>query len=331
MSIAILLKLVAIFAVVAFGWVAGRARWVTGPRDDEDVPRILGNAAFVLFMPALLFRTTARIDFGALPGASLAAFFVPQFALLLAVYALQRRSGALPVSGPSVRAITVTFGNTVQLGIPIAAALFDEAGLAVHLAIVSLHALLLLTLLTAVVEMDLARARVRAEGGSHDVARLLLRTARNTVIHPVVLPVVAGIGWNLAGLPLPEAVDEVLRLLGQAAVPMCLVIIGLSFAQHGLAGLKAVAGPAVSLTAAKLVLLPALVLAVGYGVLGLRGTPLAVIVMCAALPIGSNALLFAQRYDALTAETTVATVLSTLAFALTAPLWLLLVTFISPP
>jgi len=44
--------------------------------------------------------------------------------------------------------------------------------------------------------------------------------------------------------------------------------------------------------------------------------------MLALLPIGSNALIFAQRYRTLEAETTAATVLSTLAFVLTAPAWL---------
>ena len=39
-------------------------------------------------------------------------------------------------------------------------------------------------------------------------------------------------------------------------------------------------------------------------------------------PVGSNALIFAQRYRTLEAETTAATVLSTLAFVVTAPLWL---------
>ena len=48
------------------------------------------------------------------------------------------------------------------------------------------------------------------------------------------------------------------------------------------------------------------------------------IVMMAALPIGSNALIFAQRYRALEAETTAATVFSTLVFIVTAPLWLAL-------
>jgi predicted permease len=324
-------KLLAIFAVVGIGYVAGRWHWVVGREErDVDVSRILSNAAFTLFIPALLFRTTARIDFARLPWATLAAYFLPTLALVFVVYAWQRRRARKPVPGaeaaavPAVRAITAGFGNTVQLGIPIAAALFGEAGLAVHLAIVSLHALLILTVATALVELDLAHAQARGAGASASLAATLATTVRNTLIHPVVLPVTAGIAWNLLGLPLPGPLDEMLQLLAQAAVPLCLVIIGLSFAQHGLAGLQAVAVPAVALGAAKLLLLPALVFAVAHWALGLHGMPLSVVVLCAALPIGSNALIFAQRYRSLTAETAVATALSTVAFVATAPLWLLL-------
>ena len=44
--------------------------------------------------------------------------------------------------------------------------------------------------------------------------------------------------------------------------------------------------------------------------------------MMAALPLGSNALIFAQRYETLPVETNSAIVVSTLSFVLTAPLWL---------
>jgi malonate transporter len=64
------------------------------------------------------------------------------------------------------------------------------------------------------------------------------------------------------------------------------------------------------------------VLLVARGVLGLGGVPLAIVVMMAALPVGSNALIFAQRYQTLQAETSTAIVVSTLAFVAAAPLWL---------
>ena len=55
---------------------------------------------------------------------------------------------------------------------------------------------------------------------------------------------------------------------------------------------------------------------------GLAGLPLAVLVMMSALPVGTNALIFAQRYDTLQAQATTAIVFSTLAFAATTTLWL---------
>ena len=323
MSLVIFLKLVAIFAIVAIGYIADRARWL----GEGDAARVLSNAAFYLFVPALLFRTTARIDLHTLPWRTLAAFFVPAIGCLLAVYLFGRRAqnAAGPAAAPSVRALSVSFGNTVQLGIPMATALFGVEGLAVHLAIVSLHALLLLTVATTLVELDLARARAVHRGGEHSLSATLRTTVRNTVIHPVVLPVLVGLLFNLAGFRIPALADETLLLLAQAVVPVCLVVIGMSLAHYGVRG--ALRGAA-WMSAAKLLLLPALVLVAGHWGAGLIGMPLAVIVLCAALPVGSNALLFAQRYQTLEHEATAAIVISTFGFVVSAPLWLLVVGWI---
>ena len=316
MSSLVFFKLLTIFIVVAIGWGVGKLKWLgTG-----DPARTLANAAYYIFVPALLFRTTARIDFKTMPWGTLVAVFVPMLLMMIVVYLVQRRAnrnGALPVAAPAVRAISSVFGNTVQVGIPIAAALFGEAGLAIHLAIVSLHALVLLTLVTALVELDLARS-------NHDVGRAhllktLASTARNTIIHPVVLPVLIGLSWNALGLPIPAVADEILQTLGSAVVPLCLVLIGMALAYYGVQG---AARAAVVLSLLKLLVLPALVLCIAHWGFGLTGMPLTAIVMMAALPIGSNALIFAQRYHALEAEITAATVFSTLAFVVVAPLWL---------
>ena len=170
-------------------------------------------------------------------------------------------------------------------------------------------------MLSLLVELDLARARPDARG----LRATLQNTVRNTVIHPVVLPVLAGLGWNATGLRLPGVLDEVLQMLGTAVVPLCLTLIGMSLAYYGW---PKTWRRVLSLVMCKLLLMPALVLLFGHWGLGLSGLPLAVIVMAAALPTGSNALIFAQRYRTQEAETTGAIVASTLLFVLTAPLWL---------
>ena len=326
MTWAIAAKLIAILVAVAIGWAVGRMRWLGGGEvgGDSDPARVLANAAFYIFVPALLFRTTARLDTAALPWAFLAAFFVPSMALIALLYVWQRwrRLPGENVVNPSVKAITAGFGNTLQVGLPVAAGVFGEQGLAIHIAVVSLHALCILTMLTLLVELDLARERA-----SGDLVGTLLQTVRNTVIHPVVLPVLAGLAWNATDLALPSVADEALQTLGTAVVPLCLTLIGMSLAYYGWPRTwRGLAGQVVT----KLLLMPAVVLVVAYWGFGLSGMPLAVIVMIAALPTGSNALIFAQRYRALEAEVTAATVVSTGLYVAAAPLWLALLAWISP-
>ena len=338
MGSVLFLKLGAIFTTIALGVLAGRFPAFRG----GEAARILSNAAFYLFAPALLFRATARIDLAALPWRALAVFFGPVVLGMVGVYLLQKRAlrrasgaqGTAPeAAAPAVRAITAAFGNNAQLGIPLAAALFGEAGLQIHLAVVSLHALVLLSLLTVLVERDLAQAAVQRGEAPASLAGTLARVVRNTVIHPIVLPVLAGMAWNLGGLPLPGPLDEVLLMLGTAVVPLCLVAIGLSLGHYGVRGAARVAG---QLSAFKLLVQPALVLAAGWAVDrglggGLLGLPLTVIVLAAANPTGSNALMFAQRYRSQEAEATATIVVSTAAFVLTAPLWLLLLGALGGP
>jgi malonate transporter and related proteins len=269
----------------------------------------------MLFVPALLFRTMARLDLGALPWRLIAAYFVPAVIYTLLVYASQKRAAAVHgLAAPATRAASATYGNAVQLGIPLSAALFGEVGLGIHISLVSVHGLLLLVLLTVLAETDLARGR-----SNTTLAATIKQTARQAVLHPVVLPILVGLGWNLAGLPIPQVVDEVLVTLGAAVVPVCLVLIGISLQAYGLPQRW---GGALGVTAAKLLLLPAAVGAVAYGLFGLRGVPLAVLVMMAALPVGANPLTFAQRYQTLEGETTAAIVISTVAFVATALGWL---------
>lgn len=332
MSALVLNKLLAIFCTVALGWVAGRLRWLGEPVGGIDPARLLGNAAFYIFVPALLFRTTARLKVAEMPWATVVAYFVPVVALLLAVYGVERLrrrgrraadldSAEREAAAPAVRSVTGVFGNGVQVGIPVVTALYGEAGLGIHIAIVSVHALVLLSVLTVLVELDLARVRA-AHDASASLWRTLRNTVRNTLIHPVVLPVLAGGLYNATGLPLPGPLDETLQLLGTAVAPLCLVLIGITLAYTAGRTVLGAARGAIGLSLVKLLVQPALVLVVAHWGFGLNGLPLQVAVMMAGMPVGSNALIFAQRYRSNEAQATTAIVLSTVGLVLTTPLWL---------
>jgi hypothetical protein len=321
LTIAVFYKLLAIFLVVGLGYLAARLRWFGEASPAEA--RLLGNLTMNVFIAALLFRTSARLDLGALPWPVVIAYYAPALTMALGIWAWHRArrradTDAADPADPATFGIAGTFGNSVQMGIPLAAALFGEAGLAIHIALVSLHALAIISVLTALAELDLAHAHAQRHGQA-SLAQVLGGTMKGVILHPAMLPMLAGFGWNLTGLGLHPVIDEALLQLGSAAVPLCLVLIGINLRAYGLAGHVRAALPTVVL---KLAVLPATVLVAAHWGFGLAGVPLAVAVMMAALPVGSNALIFAQRYETLEAQATASIVLSTLAFSGTAWLWL---------
>ena len=287
----------------------------------------LAQLVTLVLIPVLLFRTMARLDLQQMPWEAAQAYFAPVLVCLVIVNlvfyarAAPAASGEAAPAAPAARTTAALYGNAVQLGIPIAGSLFGAEGLAIHLALVSLHSLLVLTTLTVSAEWSIARSKRQTSGKT--AADHALETVKQAVIrsvwHPVVLPIVLGLLWNLTGNALPRWLDDGLAVLGAAAVPLCLILIGMNLAQFGL---KTSAASAMPQMVIKLLVLPAVVFVVANKLLGIQGQTLAVLVMMAALPVGTNALIFAQRYKVLQAEATTAIVLSTFAFVLTAPAWL---------
>lgn len=315
MTADVYIKLLAIFATILIGWVGIRMRWFGSDSEAADPARMLGMVAMYIFVPALMFRTMARLDLANMPWSAVQGYFLPAalWTVLLLLWLRRHPVPGLPAAA-ATRGVGAVYGNGVQLGIPMVSALFGEQGLAIHIALVSLHGLLLLTLLTVCAEIDLARHERTATLGA-----TVRSTLRNSLIHPVVLPTLVGVAWNVTGWPLPAVVDQTLLGLGSAVVPMCLIMIGMTL---GVYGVRGQVKTAVMLSALKLLVLPALVLVTARWGFGLTGLPLQVCVLMAALPSGTNALIFAQRYRTLEPEATAVIVLSTAGFALTAGLWL---------
>ncbi len=294
--------LVPVVLLVALGYVTGRARWIRA----ESV-KDLSNLVFLVLTPALMFRTMARVDVRQLDIRPLAAYFAAVFVLFVLTLLWQgfnRRAAVL--------ALAVTFSNTVMIGIAFIGLAYGEAGLVILLSLLSLHALVLLTASTVVLELAVAREASAGQQGPRAMLRTVLGAVRNAVIHPVPLPIMAGLLFAQTGWLIPEVVDKPLQWLGQAFGPLALLLVGVTLAGTTM-------GPhlrgALGLTLAKNLLMPALVAGLGL-LLGLTGLPLVVMVVTAALPIGANVFLFSQRYavaeELVTASVIVSNVLALL-------------------
>lgn len=243
----------------------------------------------MVLTPALLFRTMSTVHVEQLNFKPVVMYFVAAallFAVMLVWQGFTRRAAVL--------ALAATFSNTVAIGVPLVGLAYGEAGLVTLFTLISVHALVLLTLATVVLELAVAREEaVAGTGGGRHMMLTVLGAVRNGIIHPVPLPIIAGLLFAQTGLVLPVVVDRPLQLLGNAFGPLALVLVGVTLTQVRVgAHLKGALG----LTLVKNLAFPALVAALSWS-LGLSGLPLTVMIVAASLPIGANVFMFSQRYE----------------------------------
>ena len=277
-----LVSLIPVVLLIALGFVAGRLQWIR-----DSAVRDLSNLVFLVLIPALLFRTMSSVDVRQLDPLPLLVYFSAALGLFFALLALQgadRRAVAFALAG--------VFSNTVMIGIPLVELAYGKAGLLTLLTLISVHALVLLTVVTVVFELVVAR-EARASGiGGTSLWGSVGAAVKSTVIHPIPLPIISGLLYAQTGWGLPVVVDKPLQLLANAFGPMALLLVGVTMSRTRAAGLWR---DTLWITALKNLLLPACVAASGW-LWGLRGLPWTVMVVTAALPVGANVFLFAQRY-----------------------------------
>ena len=174
---------------------------------------------------------------------------------------------------------------SIMIGVPLVGLAFGEAGLVTLFTLISVHSLLLLTSATVVFELAAARERRGQAGQVHvPMWRTVLQAVRNGIVHPVPLPIMAGLLFAQTGLELPQGVDKPLQLLGQALGPLALLLVGVMLAFSTVGVYFRVA---LRIALVKNLALP-LVLAVLGWALGLSGLSLAVMIVIAALPVGTS-------------------------------------------
>lgn len=280
--------LLQVFLLVGVGLLVARLGWI-----DEVSTQSFSNLVLKVFLPALLFRTMATVDFNAL---SLLPIF-NYLSLTMLTYALAffwaQRSPRI-VSDPSQRgpavslALASTFANSIIIGIPVVKLFYGPEGLVILLTVVTMHSLVLLT--TSVLGYEML-AKNRSRRSRLMTARQL---AQSALLHPVVVPIFLGVFVSFLQIELPVLLDSTLLSMGQVAIPCCLVLLGATvYHSRGQIEPRAV-GPAVLL---KLVIHPFIVYLGSRFIFQAEPLTIAVLTSLAAMPSGANPYLLAQRYN----------------------------------
>ncbi len=265
-----------LLAAIGFLWV----RWLGWNYDVEFVTRL----SMTLSVPCLIFMALMRSEVDpALLQATVAAAAVAYVAVGLVVWALVRIAG---LDVPTFWA-PITFGNTGNLGLPVALFAFGQLGFDMAVVIFAVMAILSFTFGVWVVA-----------GGGNPVT---------AVREPLVWGTIAGSAFLVMGWHVPDWAGSALDLVGQMAIPLMLITLGVAIARLQPRAL----GRAVWLSLVKLVICTTIPYAVGLW-FGLPRIALGVLVLQVATPVAVTSYMLAAKYKARPDEVAGLVVVSTL-------------------
>ena len=270
----ILQTVLPIFLLILTGFVLRRAEFPS----RDFWPQAERLTYYVLF-PALLIGKLAALQAGPQPVLLMAASLAAGICLVAGI--LMAARPWLQDDGP---AFTSVFQGAIRpntyVGLSAAGGLFGDEGL-------TLSAVALMVVIPLVnVLCVLVLARHGRETGVRGVRDTLVQLGRN----PLILACAAGFGLQGLDIALPTTVQEGLRLMGSASLPLGLLAVGagLSFAAAR-EGWKDVGSSSVM----KLLVLPLLTFGLGRA-LGLDGTPLGVCLIFTAVPVSVSSYILAR-------------------------------------
>jgi hypothetical protein len=255
---------------------------------------------FVLF-PALLFNSIARANLALSEAAPLLLAGLLTMMTGMALGGLAR--WMFPISAISFASqFQCAFRFNTYIGLAVAAKLHGAAGIAA------------MGLLSGamVPPANIAAVGMLARQGNASLWRELAK-------NPLVLGTLAGLVWNISGVPLPVPAGQFLGRLAEAAIALGLLAVGAALKLDGRPGGGYAAGS--WFLAVKLLALP--VAAIGLARLfGLTGMTFDVLLAYAALPTASSAYILAQRMGGDGRSVAWLISVGTLLAMLTLPLWL---------
>ncbi len=295
----LLTLLVPLFLLAGLGCILAKTR-LLAPHWQAGLTELTAK----VLIPAFLFGGAFRTGIpAAVSWQFLAAFFVPLLLLFgAAACCLRQREDS------AARALAASYSNTVFVGIPVLAQAFGPDSLQFAFPVIAFHGLVAFTLYYLAAPRASHKAGLGASLGS-------------AVKNPIVLSLLLGLALNALQVSLPPPVAAALAWLANAALPCALLALGASLATFRLLAPAATLGT----VAAKLVVLPACVLAMATLVFGLPAPATAVLVVIAACPVGVNAAALVQADGAEPGLVSSAILLSSVLCVGTIPVWIWIV------
>jgi predicted permease len=278
-----------VFLLTLAGYVWARLKFRF---DLEFITRLSLSFA----MPCLIFAVLVKVEIDPAAFRDIALASVVAYAALGVVLWLGLRAAGLNLRtylAPGV------FGNTGNVGLPVALLAYGQEGLALAIVIFAIMVIFYFTIGIYIV------------AGTGRLSEALKQ--------PLVYASVLGGVFALQGWEVPVWLLNSLDLAGQIAIPLMLLTLGVSIANLSVGEV----GQAIVLSLAKLSVSTAIAVLVVW-LFGLTGAARGVLVLQLVMPVAVTSYLLAERYRAEPGKVAGAVVVSTLISVATIPVALML-------
>ena len=295
--------------VALLGFICTKSEWLKRAQLEA-----LSQFTFYIAIPAFLFLQMSNADLSKHVSASLfAAFYLP----VLLIYAMAWLANYLfhpqlnkQYAASAVYALSVSYSNTIIVGLPLLLAAFGEQVVGIVFLIVTFHSTMLFSLTSALSFHQQGPHWQKCRGRGF---------IKQTFNNPVIVSILLGLVFNLLGLDLPPMIANTLTLVGEPAIALALFILGASMTFYQVT--KSIKFITVA-TLLKLLLLPTLVFVGAHYIFALESMVTTVLVILSASPTGVNAYLIAKSQGCHQDTVAGTVVVSTLVSIVTLPFWL---------
>ena len=270
---AIIVTILSIVIMIGLGYFLKRIDFLS----EKDIDPFNKIVMYIL-MPCMIFHAIYAADLSQIPKLSILPFIIlaSSFVTGIVSYFILKQLKFDDVTLWSVL-VTVMIANTAFMGYPVTLGIYGNAGFlrAIFCDMATLCTFLLLSFVLLL-----------RFGGTVKTA------VRKIALFPPLWAVVLGLGFNILGIPIGPVVDNTVNYLGQGAIPLIMIALGLSINFEALSRSRSMI---VFTSIMKLALFPFVAFLIASW-LGLVNLEHSVSIVEAAMPSGMMSLLLAITY-----------------------------------
>ncbi len=276
--LAIFLKTLPFFAIIALGYWAGRTRFFSA-----EATAYLTKFVFYFALSAMLFRFAANLSLAEVLNWRLMGGYLWGCAVVYAIATVVAFWRKQDVATAAVEAQCAVIGNTGFLGVPMLTLLMGSAAIGPVMLLLAVDLIVFSSLIVILIT------------GSRD-GRMSLGILKTVTLgllrNPMIVSISLGFAWSALEIPIPAPMNEFLAILGGAATPGALFAIGASLATKSAERVDV----ALWLTFCKLVLHPIFVAIAVLWLFPIDSYSASVVIAASALPVAGNVYMLAQHY-----------------------------------